>query len=75
MIRLGRWQRRLVQRCLDSRLGLVFPLGKREIEARNALLRRGLLVPSLGNPGAYALVANEHVRIHLQGTLTQHRKE
>lgn len=75
MIRLGRWQRALVRRCLGSSRGLVFPCGKREIEARNALLRRGLLVQSLGNPGAYELVASEHTRIHLQGTLTQHRKD
>lgn len=75
MIRLGRWQRHLVRRCLASRKGLVFPVGKREIEARNALVRRGLLVPAAGFPGAYALVASEHTRIHLQGTLAQHRKD
>ena len=82
VIRLGRNQRALVRRALGSRTMCVFPPGcpgsatraaKREREAVISLVRRGILVPALGLPGAYR-VASETLAIHLKGTLLQHPK-
>lgn len=74
IIRLGRHQRPIVRRALNSRARLVYPCsGKREMEALRALLRRGILVPAPGLPGAYR-IASDTLSIHLQGSLLQHPK-
>lgn len=72
-IRLGRHQRALVRRALESSAGRAYPVGKREAEAIRALLRRGIMIRVPGLLGVYG-IASDRLAIHLHGSLLQHAK-
>lgn len=74
LIRLGRHQRTLVRRCLSSPLSRCVPAGRREREAVDALVARGLLAAVVGLPGVYR-IASEDLAVHLRGAELQHRGE
>lgn len=73
IVRLGVRQRAVVQRALDSTLGLVYPIG-RENEAIYALVARGIMVPALGYPGAWRLARPARDSHALRQSIKWHKK-